>query len=324
MTDSPFYAPALHSCLEDPVPAKARWWNEAACEYVRRCQEIGKWGTVGAANAERCLRIWPDRFAAAGLPRPVHASDVTAEMVLRWKERPMGPGRAWEKPGPLLQTTAFQALWTLRGFLRASGSHVAELDGLWKAHRGEAIHRRWLDGAALDRLMRADLTDRQRLVIALAGWAGLRRREIVSLHVGDVVLAVDAPSMRVRRKGGRVQDLPISRGVVNALRPFVLGRKPGDKVYPCAYVSVDPDVRSAGRLIGLPALSCHDLRRTFGRVLYYERKVDINTIRVLYGHRSTEMTLYYIGASMDSLRSAVATLDSAPAFQGPFAQAEVL
>jgi hypothetical protein len=44
---------------------------------------------------------------------------------------------------------------------------------------------------------------------------------------------------------------------------------------------------------------------TFGRIFYYEKSVDINEIRSLYGHATTEMTLYYIGAVCDRMRAAV-------------------
>jgi hypothetical protein len=37
--------------------------------------------------------------------------------------------------------------------------------------------------------------------------------------------------------------------------------------------------------------------------------VDINTIRVLYNHSTTEMTLYYIGETLDGMRAAVEKFD---------------
>lgn len=293
------------------APERTRWWAEAAREYAAEGRERSRWGDVGAANVERCLRVWPDRFEAAGLPRPIHARDVTPEMVTAWKAEPWGPGHLSRQPGRLRQTTAFQALWTLRGFLRAHGAQVASVDGLWKMRRGDATRRRWYDGPTVDRLYQLAATDRVRLALALTAWAGLRRREAVDLRVRDVDLDVSAPSLTVSRKGGRRQLLPIARSVANAIRPFA-SREPDATVYPSGYNSFARDLERLGRRAGLPGLSPHDLRRTFGRMLYYERHADINTIRVLYGHSSTEMTLYYIGASADELRSAVRLLDRDP------------
>ena len=290
------------------APERTRWWTEASREYAAEGRREGKWGDIGAANIERCLRVWPDRFEAAGLPRPIHARDVTREMVSAWKADPWGPGHLSRRPGRLRSTTAFQALWTLRGFLKRHDSEVARADGLWKMRRGEAVRRRWYDGPTVDRLYQLARSDRVRLALALTAWAGLRRAEACSLRFRDVDLDVSSPSVTVTRKGGRRQTLPIARSVANAVLPFANG-DPDATVYPAGYHSFARDLERLGRRAGLPGLSPHDLRRTFGRMLYYERHADINTIRVLYGHSSTEMTLYYIGASEDELRSTVRLLD---------------
>jgi integrase len=126
--------------------------------------------------------------------------------------------------------------------------------------------------------------------------------------VGDVALPVDDPRIVVTRKGGRRQELPIGNGVANALRPFVSGRPNDERVFPASYNVIDRDLRRVGGRIGVPRISCHDLRRTFGRMLY-QRGVDINRIRVLFGHRDAAMTYYYIGAESDNLRDAVRQLD---------------
>jgi hypothetical protein len=37
--------------------------------------------------------------------------------------------------------------------------------------------------------------------------------------------------------------------------------------------------------------------------------VNVNTIRALYNHATTEQTLYYIGETLDGMREAVGTFD---------------
>ena len=291
------------------APAPGRWWFEASKRHAAEGLREGRWGRVGAENVERCLRVWPARFEAAGLPKPEHASDVTAEMVAAWAADPWGPGHDKRGRGRLAPGTAFQALWALRGFLRRHRSQVAEIHSLWKMRRGDATRRRWFDGPTVDRLMGLAETDESRLAIALTAWAGLRRREACELKVRDVNLDLSAPTILVSRKGGRRQLLPVARSVANLLRPFVLGKAPEAKVYPKSYSAFGSDLVRLGRKAQLPGLSAHDLRRTFGRMLYYERHADLNTIRVLYGHSSQEMTAYYIGASQDELRSTVQLLD---------------
>lgn len=288
---------------------RARWWSEAARQYAGKGRAEGRWNEISASNVERCLRVWPARFDAAGLGRPLHARDVTAEMIVKWREHPMGPGHYSRSAAPIRSTTAFQAVWVLRGFLRAHGSRVAETDRLWRLRRGDATRRRWFDGDVVDRLWNAASNDHERAALVLTAWAGLRRSEACSLRVADVQLAVDVPSITVTRKGGRRQELPIARAVANALRPLVLGRCDSERVYPRSYSTFARDLRELGRRAGVGAVAAHDLRRTFGRMLYYERGQDLNTIRVLYGHASVAMTEYYIGASQDALRSAVDSFD---------------
>lgn len=128
----------------------------------------------------------------------------------------------------------------------------------------------------------------------------------------DCNLAMDGPRIVVTRKAGRCQELPVFRATTNALRPFVLGRPPDDRVFPATYNVIDRDLRRLGARVGISRISCHDLRRTFGRLLLYDHKVDVNRILVLYGHRDTAMTLYYIGASSDGLHDAINAFDAAP------------
>jgi integrase len=127
--------------------------------------------------------------------------------------------------------------------------------------------------------------------VVLPGWAGLRRREVCLLRLGDVSLPLDNPSMVVTRKGGRRQELPLSAGLAAELRPFVFGRPLTELVYPASYNVIDRDLRRLGARLGISRVSAHDLRRTFGRIQYYEKDVDINRIRILYNHRDTAQTL---------------------------------
>ncbi len=292
---------------EDTVPARERWWPEASREYASEQRLDGRWEDVTARSAIRCIEAWPARFAVANLPIPAHARDVTAEMVLTWKANPAGPGRYGERQR-MKQPSAFQALWTLRGFLKWARCPLANRESLWRGKRGDATNRRWFDGGTLDRMYVIAPSDRHRLVLSLLGWAGLRRNELWTLLTGDVNLSMDRPAIVVTRKGGRRQELPIARAVANALRPFVVGRAATARVYPHCYQGIYNDVEALGTRLGIRAAP-HDLRRSFGRVLYYEKGVDVNEIRSLYGHATTEMTLYYIGAVSDKMRAAVQRFD---------------
>jgi len=150
-------------------------------------------------------------------------------------------------------------------------------------------------------------SERERLVPALGAWAGLRRREIGSLTVGDVRMTLDKPLMNVTRKGGVKKDVPISKAVLNAIRPYVLGKPPEARVYPNGYACIQRDVEALGRIVG-SRVSCHNLRRSFGRNLY-KRGVDVNRIRAHYNHVTSEIPLYNIGETLDGMREAVELFD---------------
>ncbi|MCI4324349.1 MAG: site-specific integrase [Thermoplasmata archaeon] len=289
------------------MPARGRWWIESAKRYAESKRVEGVWSRSSAEGAERCLRAWPGRFTAAGLEATEHAQDVTAEMVLAWKEHPMGRTRDG-KPREIVQPSAFQALFFLRGFLGWAHAGVAKLDPIWRGRRGDATHRRWFSEEQIQRMWDAAPSERHRLVLALGAWAGLRRRELWSLLARDVDLSMDRPALTVTRKGGARKYYPISKAVANALRPFVVGRGPADRVYPLSYRTIYRDVAELAVVLGVPA-SPHDLRRSFGRILY-ARGVNVNTIRALYNHAATEQTLYYIGETLDGMREVVGTFDA--------------
>jgi integrase len=167
--------------------------------------------------------------------------------------------------------------------------------------------RRWYDADTLDRLNAAS-PERLRPMLAFMGWVGLRRSEAWNVTPADVSLTLGAATVRVIRKGGHHETLPIPNAVANAVRPYVWGREPTVRLYPRSYSTLGTDVTALGRKVGVP-LASHDLRRSFGRILYYEYHVDINDIRALYGHRTIGMTEYYIGVSEDRLRTSVSAFD---------------
>jgi integrase len=142
----------------------------------------------------------------------------------------------------------------------------------------------------------------------LMAWSGLPRREAWSLTCGNVDLAVDSCAVNIVRKGGDPDRVEIPVAALNVLRPIVLARRPDERVYPFSIGRMEQELRRLGKKLGI-VVSPHDLRRSFGRNLYYVHHVDIAVIAQLYYHSSTEMTLYYIGASEDAKRAAVRSFD---------------
>ncbi|MFZ0700059.1 MAG: site-specific integrase [Thermoplasmata archaeon] len=281
------------------LPHGEWWWTERAKRYANEKRDREGWSEVCRYNTFRVLRVWPDRFEQLGFDRPSAPHDVTAPMVRAWKIQPLG------KLGGVLQpSSAFQSLWILRGFLRWSRCSIAEDPSLWKYANGEPVNRRWLTKEQLGTLLNAS-AGRARVLVALAGFNGLRRIEISRLTVGSIDMSLPTPSMRVHgkgRNGGKWRTIPVSPVAHAELLPFVTGRRVTDCVYPWHYGTAYKDVRSAGLAAGIPIVSMHDLRRSFGRHAYYAG-MDLVQLRNLYGHTSVDMTAHYIGLDDLEMRS---------------------
>ena len=138
-----------------------------------------------------------------------------------------------------------------------------------------------VEGAELSALLAACRADdspagvRDAAVIALAYLSGLRRAELVALHLADVDL--DPPALRVVGKGGRQRLVPLSPTVGPALGAWLAlrGDWPGPLFFPLGRTgTVRPGQGLSGEAVrqllrrralaaGGAAVSPHDLRRSY-------------------------------------------------------------
>jgi integrase/recombinase XerC len=144
-------------------------------------------------------------------------------------------------------------------------------------------------------------TERERLMILLGAFAGLRRAEIAQVHTRDVVEDSGGPCLRVRGKGGHVRIVPLSGALAHDLRSVPPGwlfpNQQGGHLTP-AHV---------GKLISrrLPdGWSAHTLRHRFATRMR-ARGVQIDVIKELLGHARVETTLIYSELPSDALRQAI-------------------
>jgi len=72
---------------------------------------------------------------------------------------------------------------------------------------------------------------------------------------------------------------------------------------------VDDKLQAAGKNIGIPYLSSHDLRRTFGRTCYHANVPLLKIMRLL-GHASVDQTIDYLGLHLDDLSADMRTLEA--------------
>ena len=232
--------------------------------------------------------------------------DVTEDCL-----RAMRDGLPWETPTFALH---FQAL---RQFLRWGGNPLAAEKNVWKLPSPAPIHRRWLTREQLLALYR-NARGVEKVVIALEGFNGLRRVEVLRLRTKDVLL--DQGCLRVMgkgRHGGKWRNIPMAGEVRHLLAPWVAGKGPSERVVPYSITGIDQVLQRAARRAKFPAaglkVSHHDLRRTFGR-LANASGIDLVALQGLFGHSSPELSAHYIGLDLDSLRTA---LDRLGTFLGP-------
>ena len=172
--------------------------------------------------------------------------------------------------------------------------------------------RALLEGANASRYHLCRIRDRAVLLVLL--YTGLRRSECLGLSLGDIDL--EQGCLRVRRgKGKKTRLLPLAPEPVEAVvawldvRPVTdheqlftdrLGRALGKK-------GIQGLFRRAVAASGLrrPGLTLHKLRHSFATMLLASG-CDLASISRMLGHASLDTTSIYLHVDMSALREAVA------------------
>lgn len=275
------------------MPEGVRWWTENAARFAETRKGSERW--------KRTMRHYLGglavNFPRAGVDCPSTPANLTRNHVLALREADL-----WAP------TTTRAVFLVLRWFAAWARNPVAEDEELWALPTGSPVRRRWLTEGQLAAVWNA-AQGRERLVIALEGFNGLRRCEVLRLRVRDLDLAADAPQMTVLGKGlngGKWRTIPITPFAYSELLSASVGLGPNARLYTLHERTADHDVRAACVRAGLgPNWSGHDFRRTFGR-LAYESGVGLVELQYLYGHASPAMTAHYIGLDQLNARAQLA------------------
>jgi integrase/recombinase XerC len=154
--------------------------------------------------------------------------------------------------------------------------------------------------------------DRQRAILMLAGFAGLRAGEIARLRVEDIVLDEEPPVVIVRRgKGAKDRIVPVSPPLVTELRDYIGPRARG---FVFANLDGRPGQVPEHRISQVSNRFLHDngiretlhqLRHRFGTVLY-RRSKDLRLVQEMMGHASPVTTSGYAAFAPEAAAVAVA------------------
>lgn len=139
-----------------------------------------------------------------------------------------------------------------------------------------------------------------RLAIALMGFAGLRISETLMLCWQDIA----ADEIIVYGKGSKIRRVPIAPEL-EAILDQVERPVSGPELFTMSERGLRKAVTTAGEraMIDRP-VSSHDLRMTFGTVIYNFCK-DIRVVQELLGHSSSKTTERYTGVAQAARSAAV-------------------
>lgn len=261
-----------------------------------------------AERSEETIRLrtyYVGRFArdvaAADLEHSEPFGGVTMDQLVGWlSNRSWGPETRKSARASLI---AFYTWAVLSGRLSFDANPAGQLA---KVTVPRALPRPTPDEVLVDALLNAN--DRERLMLMLAGYAGLRRAEIAQAHPDD--FDWDTNKLLVRGKGGRERLVPVhpdlGAEVMAELdrraagkcgtgwRYYVDGISPHDYVFPGRYGHVQPDAvgKVLARLLA-GQWTGHTLRHRFATVAHRVRG-DLRAVQELLGHSKPETTARYV------------------------------
>jgi integrase len=169
----------------------------------------------------------------------------------------------------------------------------------------------WLSQEQVDQIASAAMNTSMRdyIVIGLLLGAGLRCQELSSLTFDNISQIPYGKGFKdiitLRGKGNKKRDIPISPELAQYLKDWKATCKGGRvarRFYKGGKLGKSLDtsrifrmVRKYGLLLGIEDLDPHDLRRSYGRLMYYAIGKDIMLIKELLGHNDIKVTQRYIG-----------------------------
>lgn len=223
-----------------------------------------------------------------------------------------------ESIGHLSANTRRQHVSTVRGFVRwaAVDGHIAQrASALIPPVRGIRAVPRALNSDQSTMLIHSLSTPRQRAVVGLMIWAGLRCAEVAGLNVQDI--NEREATMHVTGKGGHQRMLPIPP----ELQPFlttwldVRRRVPGPLIVNAKGGRYTPKtisslvamwMRTAGvKVSSRDGRSAHALRHTAASDVL-DRGAKLTTVQQMLGHEHLATTAIYLRrAKLDELKEAM-------------------
>lgn len=150
------------------------------------------------------------------------------------------------------------------------------------------------------RTLTAQTSGRVRLMIRLAGEAGLRRAEVAGLHTDDLTPEADGWSLIIKGKGGKQRIVPISDELAAELQEL-----PRGYVFPSRKGDGHLQPESVGRIVSRlmpPGWSMHKLRHR-AATRGHAGTGNLRATQEFLGHASVATTQRYVAVSSRDVRA---------------------
>jgi integrase len=286
--------PAAPRSTGESLEARIKSWNREIERFLRNKRAEASIGELWLRRIGYELRRLPSLLTRFGEEQPPQSAKEVSSHHLELIRNRVDWGRC-------ALSVHFAAI---KSFLKWGGNPLVNIPGCWRLPTGESTHRRWLSKEQLGRLFGAAIGS-ERILVALEGFNGLRRIEVLRLRTCDVLLVEDCLRVLGKgRSGGKWRKIPLHPVVRKVLADRIVNLPGNGRVVPVSATSADNLLTRAAVRSGLsPSIkvSHHDLRRTFGR-LAREAGMDIVQLQQLFGHASLNMTAHYIGFDTDRMR----------------------
>lgn len=156
---------------------------------------------------------------------------------------------------------------------------------------------------------------RVRIMLVLAGWAGLRACEIAGLRRASILDTAQPPVLIIAAdatKGSRERIVPLSPFVLEELRRgwlrrgYIIRRRDGQPG-PLLAATVSKHCNDHLHDCGIPE-TLHQLRHRFATMIYRQAHHDLRLVQELMGHASPSTTAGYAAFVQEEAAAAVAAL----------------
>lgn len=148
---------------------------------------------------------------------------------------------------------------------------------------------------------------RDRLMILMLAYTGLRRQELLSLRACDV----QNNMVYVRGgKGNKDRVIPLARTVRQPVQDYIEQNniKPGSRLFPLSPQRLTHIVQRYASLAGIPDIHVHSFRHFFATTLI-EQGAQLKAVQELMGHANISSTAIYMDLAPRHLESSIALLD---------------